>query len=103
MLRGYLEDDQLPFFILESCAGQHPDTVDGLYRVALSRPDFTWKCDGKSLVRTYKPAPVHHEDLPKIAMVPVSLSRPAKTSPEDPHPAPGPMVGAQPRDSSLST
>ena len=74
VLRGYLEDDQIPFFILESLAGQHPDTVDDLYRVALSRPGFSWERDGKALLRTYKPAPIHHEDLPRIAMVPVPLA-----------------------------
>lgn len=74
VLRGYLEDDQIPFFILQALAEQHPETVDALYRVALERPDFTWEADGEALLRTYKPAPIHHEDLPRIAMVPVSLS-----------------------------
>lgn len=74
VLRGYLEDDQIPFFILEALAAQHPDTVDDLYRVALGRPGFSWERDGRALLRMYKPAPIHHEDLPKIAMVPVALS-----------------------------
>lgn len=74
VLRGYLEDGQIPCFILEALAGQPPDTVDDLYRVALSRPGFFWERDGKSLLRRYKPAPIHHEDPPKLAMVPVPLA-----------------------------
>lgn len=74
VLRGYLEDDQIPCFILEDLADRHPDTVDELYQVALARPGFSWHDDGQALLRTYKPAPIHHADLPRIAMVPVSLS-----------------------------
>lgn len=75
VLRGYLEDAQIPAFVLQGLADAYPSSVDELYQVALGLPDFSWQHDGAALLRTYKPAVIDRDDMPRIAMVPTHLAQ----------------------------
>lgn len=75
VLRGYLEDAQIPAFVLQALAEGHPATVDELYQVALGRPDFSWPHDGAALLRKYKSAVIDRDEMPRIAMVPTHLAQ----------------------------
>lgn len=74
VLRSYLEDSQIPSFVLVALAEAHPGTVDELYKVALGLPDFSWQRDGATLLRKYKPAVIDQDQMPRIAMVPTHLA-----------------------------
>lgn len=74
MVRDYLEDPTIPPYVLEDLAGRFPETVDGVYRAALSLPAFEWKRDGEDLLRQHKPDFFRARDLPGITLVPVFLA-----------------------------
>ena len=42
-VRGFMEDSTIPPYVLEDLAGRYPDTVDAVYRTALSVPEFCWR------------------------------------------------------------
>lgn len=75
VLRGYLEDTQIPAFVLQMLAEAHPSTVAELYQIALGLPDFTWPNDGAAVLRKYKSAVIDRDEMPRIAMVPTHLAQ----------------------------
>lgn len=75
VLRGYLEDSQIPAFVLQALADAYPATVDELYQVALGREDFSWHNDGAAVLRGYKSAVIDRDEMPRIAMVPTHLAQ----------------------------
>lgn len=75
VLRGYLEDSQIPAFVLTALAEAHPATVDELYKVALGLPGFSWQHDGAAVLRKYKSAVIDRDQMPRMAMVPPHLAQ----------------------------
>ncbi|MGO4584599.1 hypothetical protein AB4Z38_12030 [Arthrobacter sp. 2RAF6] len=73
LIRQYLEDSTIPPYVLEDLAGRFPDTVDEVYRAALSIPDFEWHRDCEDLLSQHKAEYYRDADLPGITPVPVLL------------------------------
>lgn len=84
LVRDYVEDSTIPPYVLEDLAGRFPETVDGVYRAALSLPAFEWKRDGEDLLRQHKPDFFRAPDLPGITPVPVFLADEYRRSGPDP-------------------
>ncbi len=80
-LRAYLKDPTVPAYVLDQLAEEHPDTVDALYRTALSLPDFRWEDDGEDLLRRHKPDDFRNTDRPGISIVPKALREAYASSP----------------------
>jgi hypothetical protein len=55
-VRGYLEDDTIPPWVLEELCTAHPGNADQVFRAVLGRPRFSWAADGQELLRRHKPS-----------------------------------------------
>ncbi|WP_427015937.1 hypothetical protein ACQCSX_14215 [Pseudarthrobacter sp. P1] len=73
LVREFVEDSTIPPYVLGDLAARYPDTVDAVYRTALSLPEFSWKRDGEDLLRRHKPDGFRDTDLPGITQVPALL------------------------------
>ncbi|MFF8614660.1 hypothetical protein [Streptomyces sp. NPDC015350] len=63
LLRTYLREESITPLPIRRLAAAHPETVDGVFRKLLRKPDFTWSEHGEALLRRRKPW--YYESVPR--------------------------------------
>ncbi|MFF8710345.1 hypothetical protein ACF07T_02725 [Streptomyces sp. NPDC015184] len=63
LLRTYLREESIAPLPIRRLAAAHPETVDGVFRKLLRKPDFTWSEHGEALLRRRKPW--YYESVPR--------------------------------------
>jgi hypothetical protein len=64
LVQQYLRDDSVSPVALRRCAELYPDGVDAVLSQVLRQKKFTWRRNGKDLMRRYKPEHLSREPLP---------------------------------------